>query len=299
MNIQELKNQRQKWLEWKNIKPLREKLQNLPILDEISVDFGDIINLHVKNISEDKRCQIYELAKSLKPWRKGPYDVFETFIDSEWQSFKKYNLLEPYFDLKNKVVGDIGCNNGYYLFRMQTHEPKELIGFDPSPLYKTQFDFINFYAKTDITYEMLGVEHLDIYEKKFDVLFCLGVLYHRHNPIQTLKSLQKSLNKGGVLFLDTFYISGESEMVLSPAKTYSKIPNVHFVPTIRALKNWCEKANFSSFEVLATKKTDLTEQRKTKWIDGESLGDFLDEHDDSLTVEGYEAPKRVYVKMTK
>ncbi len=105
MNIQELKNQRQKWLEWKNIKPLREKLQNLPILDEISVDFGDIINLHVKSISEDKRCQIYELAKSLKPWRKGPYDVFETFIDSEWQSFKKYNLLEPYFDFDTSYVG--------------------------------------------------------------------------------------------------------------------------------------------------------------------------------------------------
>ncbi len=300
MNIDDIKKQRQSWLKWKNIKPLREKLERLPRFDDIHVSYDDVVslNLHV-DIENNQKDAIYEFAKMLKPWRKGPFDVFGTFIDSEWQSFKKYNLLEPYFNLKDKIVGDIGCNNGYYLFRMLNHQPRELIGFDPSPLFKTQFDFINFYAKTDIVYEMLGVEHLPYYDKKFDVLFCLGVLYHRHNPIETLKHLQKSLNKNGELFLDTFYISGESEMVLSPAKTYSKIPNVHFVPTIRALENWCEKANFSGFEVLKIKKTDLSEQRKTEWIDGESLNNFLDPNDDSLTIEGYEAPKRVYIRVEK
>ncbi len=52
------------------------------------------------------------------------------------------------------------------MFRMLEDEPKALIGFDPSPLYKTQFDFINKFVKSDIVYELLGVEHVEFYEEK-------------------------------------------------------------------------------------------------------------------------------------
>ena len=79
-------------------------------------------------------------------------------------------MLKPYFDVEDKVVGDIGCNNGYYMFRMLDDKPKKVIGFDPSALYKSQFDFINHFAKTDIIYELLGVEHLDIYDTKFTLI---------------------------------------------------------------------------------------------------------------------------------
>lgn len=298
MDLEKLRIQREKSFEWKNIKPLRDMLLNLPKIENVNFTCKDVVGLN-SSIDEVTRKRIKDIAIALKPWRKGPFEVFDTFIDSEWQSFIKYNLLKPYFNLKDKIVGDIGCNNGYYLFRMLEQNPKILIGFDPSALYKTQFDFINFYAKTPIIFELFGVEHLPFYERKFDTLFCLGVLYHRHNPIETLKHLQKSLNENGELFLDTFYISGDSEMVLSPKKTYSKIPNVHFIPTIKALQNWAEKAKFREFNVLETKKTDLNEQRKTKWINGESLEDFLNPNDKNLTIEGYEAPKRIYVKMVK
>ena len=82
-----------------------------------------------------------------------------------------------------------------------------------------------------------------------------------------------------------------------PNKTYSKIPNIYFVPSIKALKNWCLRAGFKNFEVLATKKTDKEEQRKTAWIDSYSLENFLDPENENLTCEGYEAPKRVYVRL--
>ena len=38
------------------------------------------------------------------------------------------------------------------------------------------------------------------------------------------------------------------------------------------------------------------EQRQTAWMTFESYRDFVDPHDPSLTVEGYPAPWRVYVK---
>jgi tRNA (mo5U34)-methyltransferase len=294
MDIQKIKEERKKWLTWKNIAPLREALQELK-KGEYTVTLGDTIE--IKGDIDD--AKVYEVAKKLMPWRKGPFKIGETFIDSEWRSYLKYNLLRPHFDLKDKRVADIGCNNGYYMFRMQEDSPKLLVGFDPSPLYMTQFDFINHFVKSEIVYELLGVEHLEHYEQKFDTIFCLGVLYHRSDPVAMLKSLYKGLDKKGEVILDTFYIDGDDEMALCPESSYSKIPNIYFVPTIKALENWCRRAGFCDFEVLETSVTDASEQRKTEWIEGQSLEDFLDPNDSTKTVEGYPAPQRVYVRLIK
>jgi len=299
MNLNILREERKKWLTWKNIKPYQEAIQALPEYVNVKVTLSDRVTLQIPNLSKNEAEQIKQTALLMKPWRKGPFEINELFIDSEWQSQIKYNLLEPYFNLKGKVVGDIGCNNGYYLFRMLSHEPKKLIGFDPSAIYYSQFQFINHFVKSDIVYELLGVEHVEFYEHKFDTLFCLGVLYHRSDPVAMLKSLFRGLNKGGELILDTFMIDGDEEICLTPKDRYSKIPNIYFVPTVPALVNWCHRAGFETVEILETMKTKLNEQRKTEWIDTQSLEDFLDPNDPEKTVEGYPAPKRVYIKAIK
>ncbi len=299
MDLDVLREERKKWLTWKNILPYQEAIKNLPNHDTVEVSLGDSVSVNIPNLCEAGAEQVKQTALLMKPWRKGPFSINELFIDSEWQSQIKYNLLEPHFNLKDKVVGDIGCNNGYYLFRMQSHEPKKLIGFDPSAIYYSQFQFFNHFIKSDIVYELLGVEHVEFYEHKFDVLFCLGVLYHRSDPVMMLKSLFKGLNKGGELILDTFMIDGNDEMCLTPKERYSKIPNIYFVPTVPALINWCHRAGFESVEVLEIMVTEANEQRKTEWIDTQSLEDYLDPNDKTKTVEGYPAPKRVYIKAIK
>jgi len=299
MDLALLREERKKWLTWKNIIPYQEAIKKLPSHENVEVTLADTVQITIPNLSEYEALQIEETALLMKPWRKGPFGLNDLFIDSEWQSQIKYNLLEPHFDLKDKIVGDIGCNNGYYLFRMLSHKPKKLIGFDPSAIYYSQFQFMNHYIKSDIVYELLGVEHVEFYEHKFDTLFCLGVLYHRSDPVAMLKSLFKGLNKGGELILDTFMIDGEEEMCLTPRDRYSKIPNIYFVPTVPALINWCHRAGFESVEVLETMVTESNEQRKTEWIDTQSLEDYLDPNDKTKTVEGYPAPKRVYVKAVK
>lgn len=242
--------------------------------------------------------EIRQIALALKPWRKGPFRVNELFIDSEWQSFVKFNLLKPYLStLSGKVVADIGCNNGYYLFKMLEFSPQKLVGFDPSSRAFLQFRLLNALAKTPIYYELLGVESVPNYAHKFDIIFCLGVIYHRSDPVKMLKQLKASLNKGGAVFLDTLYIDDEREIALVPRQTYSKIANIYFVPSVLALRNWCERAGFSHFEVLAKKATDTFEQRQTAWSEGYSLQDFLDPANSALTCEGYPAPKRAYVRL--
>ncbi|KAA6224696.1 tRNA 5-methoxyuridine(34)/uridine 5-oxyacetic acid(34) synthase CmoB [Campylobacter sp. LR291e] len=276
--------------------PLFKRIQALKECD-LNAKFSLSKNVDIA-INKDKDKEILDLAKELKPWRKGPFKIGDLFIDSEWQSFIKFDILRPYLDiLKDKNVADIGCNNGYYMFKMLEFNPKSITGFDPSIKYRLQFELINSLIKTDIKYELLGVENLPSYEKKFDIIFCLGVIYHRSDPIKMLKDLKKGLNDKGVVFLDTMYIDDEREVALIPRKTYSKISNIYFIPSILALRNWCERAGFVDFEILAKKATSTDEQRKTQWIDSYSLGDFLDPNDSSLTFEGYESPKRVYVKL--
>ena len=296
MNLDTLRQERRKWLTWKNIKPYQEAIAALPEYTNVKVALGDRVEIQIADLSSEDLEQIKQTALLMKPWRKGPFQFNTIFIDSEWQSQIKYNLLEPHFNLKDKIVGDIGCNNGYYLFRMLSQQPKKLIGFDPSAIYYSQFQFVDHFIKSGIVYELLGVEHVEFYEHKFDTLFCLGVLYHRSDPVAMLKSLFKGLNKGGELILDTFMIDGEEEICLTPKDRYSKIPNIYFVPTVNALKNWCYRAGFESVEVLEIMKTELNEQRKTEWIDTQSLEDFLDPDDPTKTIEGYPAPKRVYLK---
>ena len=302
MNLDELQQKKYQCREWKNVKPWYDEILKISQIkrNSLDLDYGDWFSVGKReDLSQEEFDIIENAAKKLIPWRKGPFNIFGLEIDSEWQSNIKYNLIRPYFNLKDKVVADIGCNNGYYMFRMLEDKPKRLVGFDPSPLTLHQFEFINHFVKSEIIYEMLGVEHLEYYNHKFDFIFMLGVLYHRSDPVGTLKSLAKGLNSKGEILIDTFMIDGEDEICLTPNQRYSKIPNIYFIPTVNALKNWCIRAGFEDFQVLATTITTSEEQRKTKWSFEQSLEDFLDPNDKTKTVEGYPAPKRVYIKARK
>lgn len=295
MTLNEIRNLKQKELNTPKYLKILELLHRLNL--DCTASFDDAVCLNFNNLSDENAKILEQIAISLKPWRKGPFRLNKLFIDAEWQSFIKFNILKPYLNLDGKVVADVGCNNGYYMFKMLPFMPKKLVGFDPGINTAMQFKFINHFLKTNIIYELLGVEHLPLYEHKFDTIFCLGVIYHRSDPVKMLKELKSALNPQGEVFLDTMYIDISGDFALTPKNTYSKIPNIYFVPTINALQNWCERAKFKDFKILATKDTDLTEQRKTAWIDGQSLGDFLDPNDPKKTIEGYPSPKRVYIRI--
>jgi tRNA (mo5U34)-methyltransferase len=300
MNIEEIRNNQNKKLTWKNVKPMRQALENIQFLKEKEFDFilDDWVTIQNK-LSDQEYKILQENAKVLIPWRKGPFNLCGLEIDSEWQSNKKYNLLRPYFNLKDKIVADVGCNNAYYMFRMLEDKPKKLVGFDPSALFKTQFEFVNTFIKSDIVYELMGVEHMEHYEHKFDFIFMLGVLYHRSDPVSTLKALRNSLNPNGEVIVDSFMIDGEDEVSLTPHDRYSLIPNIYFIPTINCFKNWLNRAGFKDIEVLEITQTDSEEQRVTSWSFEVSLSEMLDSNDKSKTIEGYPAPKRVYLKAKK
>ena len=257
------------------------------------------LNPNLPNNADSANNALLSTLKSLlldlKPWRKGPFNICGIEVQSEWDSAIKFNIIAPHLSVEGKVIADIGCNNGYYSFRLLPLRPSKIVCFEPSAHCKMQFDLINAFVRSEICFEMLGVEDLAEYDCKFDCILCLGVIYHRTNPLDCLRILKNALNPRGELIIDTLIIEGQSEIALSPL-SYAKMKNVYFIPSISAFKNWLVRAGFREIELLCVKKTTSEEQRKTAWSGGESLEDFLDKEDKNKTIEGYSAPIRAYFK---
>lgn len=238
-----------------------------------------------------------ENLRQLIPWRKGPFQIADIFVDTEWRSDFKWDRIAPHIDLNNKRVLDVGCGNGYHCWRMLQFQPRWVLGIDPNVLFNMQFRMLNKYAsRTDIDVVPLGIEHMPSKMGFFDTVFSMGVLYHRKSPIEHLYDLKHLLTQQGKLILETLVIDGGEQDVLVPQQRYAKMNNVWFIPSVAALSIWLKKVGFKRLEVLDVAKTAITEQRVTDWMRFESLENFLDPENSTLTIEGHPAPKRAVFK---
>ena len=273
----------------------QKTLDALPVVEANSST--DIVNTvkvgELGDLDQGQFKRLENLMKKFKPWRKGPYHIHGLHIDTEWRSdFKWDRLSEHISDLSGKYVLDIGCGSGYHLWRMRGAGAKFVVGIDPTQLFLMQFNAIKHFIDDDQVHLLpLGVEQLPEL-KAFDTVFAMGVLYHRRSPIDFLYQLKAQLVKGGELVLETLIVDGDENTVLVPGERYAKMRNVWFLPSEKAMCAWLERCGFSNVRVVNTDITALDEQRKTEWIDTESLQDFLDPNDNSKTIEGYPAPKR-------
>lgn len=236
---------------------------------------------------------ISTLLKRFMPWRKGPYRFFGVTIDTEWRSNAKWERIRPFLpSLRDKLILDVGCGNGYHLWRMLPDKPRLLIGIDPTVLFLEQFHVFKQYLTSQPVHILpIGLEQLP---KKaiYDCVFCMGVLYHRRDPIQALLDLKHQLKPDGVLVLETLVVPGDEMTCLIPEQTYAKMSNVWFLPSTKQLIRYLHRVGFKTVELCDETPTTVQEQRKTEWIEGQSLEDFLDPRNKRLTVEGYPAPVR-------
>jgi tRNA (mo5U34)-methyltransferase len=263
---------------------------------------GEVVVIgHEDEVSAEDRLSIREHLQAFMPWRKGPFSIFGTTIDAEWRSERKWQRLLPKLpDLKDKVVADIGCNNGYYMFRMSPYQPRMVVGFEPSVQHYYCFQALRNMAGLDnLHIDLLGVEHIGLLPNTFDVIFLMGVIYHRSSPLDVLKDIHKALKPGGTLLLESQAIPGEEPYALFPEKTYAKAPGTYFIPTGSCLLFWMQRAGFQHSELFCSHPMSDEEQRKTPWMTFESYADFLDPTDSSRTIEGYPSPCRVFLSAVK
>ncbi len=279
-------------------------LEQLPPVKTEHCDFSDLVTIgQSDDCDQQTKENIEKLLRQLIPWRKGPYSVHGSFINTEWRSDWKWQRLAPHIhSLKDRLVLDVGCGNGYHCWRMLEAGAKQVIGIDPSPSFVMQFYAIkHFSGNKPIDVLPLALEEVPEFLPVFDTVFSMGVLYHRPSPMDHLRQLKSLLRKKGQLVLETLVIRDDPSIdpqlsqVLVPKKRYAMMNNVWFIPSPNTLCAWLEKCGFTNVRVVDINTTSTEEQGVTDWMQYHSLADFLDPNDDSLTAEGYPRPIRAVV----
>lgn len=239
--------------------------------------------------------------EGLIPWRKGPFRFFAVDIDTEWRSDWKWQRVAPHISpLAGRRVLDVGCGSGYHCWRMVAAGARQVVGIDPTPLFLIQFLAVKRYTPQSPAWFLpLRMEQFPPQSAAFDTVFSMGVLYHRRSPLDHLLELKGALVTGGELVLETLVVEGDDTTVLMPEGRYAAMRNVFFLPSVAMLSVWLRRCGFEQVRCVDESNTTVDEQRQTPWMRFQSLADFLDPDDASLTREGYPAPRRAVLVARK
>ena len=273
----------------------KKAFTKMPQVVSTQNNFLDKVEIGSKgDCNEQTQAEIREALEALIPWRKGPYFVHGIHIDTEWRSDWKWDrVIKHLAPLKNRLILDVGCGNGYHCWRMLGEGASRVIGIDPSPRFVVQFHMIKQLAG-DYPIDVLpvGIEELPPKLQAFDTVFSMGVFYHRKSPMDHLRELKEALRPGGQLVLETLVIEGKLGDTLVPEDRYAMMNNVWFLPSCETMLSWLRKMGFNNPRVVDICKTTTEEQRSTPWMKFHSLPEFLDSKNPNLTAEGHPAPIR-------
>lgn len=166
-------------------------------------------------------------------------DLYKTLLS------KHYNKET----FENKTILDIGCNAGGNLVELSKFNPKFLTGIDYSDFYLKQCDYIlrnkNIQNYSIFKYKFMDGFSYKKYEndlKKFDVIFCLGVIYHCRK--KTVEDILKYL-----------YNCGKKVIMSSQTFNSNLRKNIDWDISRKTIEQMVLNAGFSSIKVL-TYKTD-------------------------------------------
>ena len=279
-----------------DLKRWQNSIQNLPNISPsvINIQTACLQIGQPDDAPPKEIARLGQLLRSLHPWRKGPYNLFGIYIDTEWRSDLKWQRFADHLQpLRNRFVLDIGCGNGYHGWRMIGEGAATVIGIDPYLLNAVQFRSVQKYISgKPFHFLPVGVEALPKKHPLFDTVFSLGLLYHRRSPLDHLFDVHSLLKSGGEFVLETLVIDGTKGEVLVPEDRYAKMRNVWFIPSPSTLESWLKRCGFADIRFIDVNRTTTEEQRSTGWMRYESLPDFLNPENPELTIEGLPAPTR-------
>lgn len=288
-----------RWLEGLNRLPDPDSLADLHIELESDTVAARFTSHTTKSAEHTDAEPLEATLQRMSPWRKGPFHIGDVHIDTEWRSDWKWQRIAPALSpLAGRCVLDVGCGNGYHLWRLKAAGAATVLGIDPSPLFVVQFLAMqHFVQDAQVNLLPLSMEQFDA-PAAFDTVLSMGVLSHRREPMEHLHQLKRCLKPGGELLLETLVLPGDDNQALTVDGRYARMRNVWQLPSASRVLDWLTKAGFQSARWVNTEVTSTDEQRTTRWMPYESLAEALDESNFELTVEGHPRPCRAVLVAT-
>ena len=163
---------------------------------------------------------------------------------------------------------EIGPKHGLDTRLLATLEPRELVTIDLPEKAETIASWLP---------EIPNVRHieanvLDLGEREraelgsFDIVWCLGVLYHNVEQLRLLRRLYELTAEGGIVVVEsattrTRVLAGRNAVELHWPETYRGVPTITHLPTRRAIASWLEMVGFADVRIRDVYSRGLRRQR--------------------------------------
>ncbi len=150
------------------------------------------------------------MSEKLKPFMAhSNYQTFD-FLGEEMKasnSAEKYDLSRlTTFDLENKNILDVGCNAGYFMFKLLGKNPNWVMGIDAHRPYIDIARRINeeCFQSTKLDFHVGDFfEYKFPMKKIFDLIYCFSTFHYFYEQQQLFfDKCYELLNKDGILLLE-------------------------------------------------------------------------------------------------
>jgi tRNA (mo5U34)-methyltransferase len=112
-------------------------------------------------------------------------------------------------DLSGMRVLDLGARDGYFSFECERRGASEVVALDYVPADQTGFEICKKILNSNVNYINNNVYSIDKSSLgDFDLVLCLGLIYHLRHPVLAIDRIYDVLKKDGTLILETHVIDG-------------------------------------------------------------------------------------------
>lgn len=150
-------------------------------------------------------------------------------------------------NLTGKTVLDVGCSDGLFSFECERRGAKSICAIDNWSGGKVTspkgFTTAHQLLRSKVNYFEADLLALDTDALgQFDIVLCLGVVYHLHHPLLGLEQLAKLTR--GTLYLESEVVSGDISTMQFVKGAYHGDAGTWWLPTIKCLVEMAEASGF-------------------------------------------------------
>jgi SAM-dependent methyltransferase len=163
---------------------------------------------------------------------------------------------------------EIGPKHGLDTRLLATLEPRELVTVDLPEKGDTIASWLaEVPAARHVEANVLYLSDSERAELgRFDIVWCLGVLYHNVEQLRLLRRLYELTAEGGMVVIESSttrsrLLAGRNVVELHWPDTYRGVPTITHLPTRRAIASWLEMVGFTDVRVRDVYSRGLRRQR--------------------------------------